>query len=88
MCKVRNEIFEMFMKTLQGIRCTYQVVRPFVEALKCLSEGKDITITERIGKKVAAAIEDQRRIGQHLMLRGILSRKWRDAKGLVAKRVT
>ena len=79
MCKVRNEIFEMVTKTLQGIRCPDQVVCPFVEALKCLSEGKDITITERIGKKVATAIEDQRWICKHLMLRGILSRKWRDA---------
>ena len=32
-----------------------------------------------IGQKAAAAIEDQRRIGKQLMLRGILSRKWRDA---------
>ena len=31
------------------------------------------------GKTTAAAIEDQKRIGKHLMLCGILSRKWRDA---------
>ena len=89
MSKVRNESFEMVMKTLQGIRCPDQVVCPFVEALKCLSEGKDITITERIGKKVASAIEDQRRIGQPLMLRGILSRKWQDAiAGYTKERVS
>ena len=69
----------MVKKTLQGIRCPDQVARPFVEALKCLSEGRDITITGKVGNQFAAAIEDQRRIGQHLMLRGILSRKWKDA---------
>ena len=58
----------MFKKTLQGIRCPDQVALPFVEALKCISEGRDITITGRVGHHVAAAIEDQRRIGQHLML--------------------
>ena len=79
MCKVQNEKIEMVMKTLKGIRCPDQVVRPFVEALKCLNKGKDITIMGSIGKKAAAEIEDQRRIGQHLMLRGIMSRKWRDA---------
>ena len=79
MCKVQDESFDVVTKTLQGIRCPDQVIRWFVEALKCLSEGKDITITGSIGKKAAAAIEDQRRIIQHLMLRGILSRKWRDA---------
>ena len=63
MCKVRNESFEMVTKTLQGIRCPDQVILPFVEALKCLSEGKDIIITGRIGKKAAAAIEDLRQIG-------------------------
>ena len=69
----------MVKKTLKGIRCPDQVARLFVEALKCLSEGRDITITDRVGNQVAAAIEDQRSIGQHLMLRGILSRKWQDA---------
>ena len=79
MCKVRDESFVVVMKTLQGIMCPDQVIRPFVEALICLSEGKDITITGSRGEKAAAAIEDQRRIGQQLMLRGILIRKWRDA---------
>ena len=79
MCKVPDESFEMVRKTFQGIRCTDQVIRSFVEAWRCLCEGKDITIMGRIGKKAAAAIDDQRRIGQHLMLRGILSRKWQDA---------
>ena len=69
----------MVKKTLQRIRCPDQVARPFVEALKCLSEGRDIIITGKVGNQFAAAIEDQRRIGQHIMLRGILSRKWQDA---------
>ena len=89
MCKVRNEILEMVNKTLQGIRCPDPVSRPFVEALECLSKGRDITIMERVGEKVAAAIEDQRRIGQHLMLRGIVSRKWQDAiAGYTKERVS
>ena len=79
MCKKRQEGLDKVKKTLQGIRCPDQVARPFVEALKCMSEGKYITITGRVGHHVAAAIEDQRRIGQHLMLRGILSKKWQDA---------
>ena len=69
----------MVKKTLQGIRRPDQVARPFVEALKFLSEGKDIIITGKVGNQVAAAIEDQRRIGQHLMLGGILSKKWQEA---------
>ena len=79
MCKVRDESLEIVIKTLHGIRCPDQVIRLFVEALRCLCEGKDIHIMGHIGRKVAAAIEDQRRIRQQLMLRGILSRKWRDA---------
>ena len=66
MIKVRDESFEMVTKTLQGIRCPDQVIRHFVEALRCLCEGKDINIMGHIGQKAAAAIEDQRRIGQHL----------------------
>ena len=40
----------MVKKTLQGIRCPDQVAHPFVEALEFLSKGRDITITERVGK--------------------------------------
>ena len=39
----------------------------------------------RVGNQVAAAIEDQRRIGQHLMLRGILSKKWQEAIAVYTK---
>ena len=69
----------MVRKTLHVIRCPDQVARPFVEALKFLIEGKDIILTGRVCHHVAAAIKDQRRMGQHLMLRGILSKKWQDA---------
>ena len=48
MSKVRQDGLDMVKKTLQGIRCPDQVARPFVDALKCLSEGKDITITDRV----------------------------------------
>ena len=41
--------------------------------------GNDIVITGRVGHHVAAAIEDQKRIGRHLMLHGILSKKWQEA---------
>ena len=68
MRKTRQEGLDMVRKTLQGIRCPAQVAWPFVEALKCISDGKDITITGRVCHHVAAAIEDQRRMGQHIML--------------------
>ena len=88
MFKVWKEILKMVRKTLQGIRCPDHVARPFVEALECLSKGRDITITDRVGNQLATAIEDQRRIGQHLMLRGILIRKWQDAiEGYTKERV-
>ena len=44
-----------------------------------LMRGRGHKDQGRIGRTVAAAIEDQKRIVQHLMLRGILSTKWRDA---------
>ena len=75
----------MVKKTLQGIRCPDQVARLFVEALKFLSEGRHITITDQVGNQAAAAIEDQRRIGQHLMLQGILSKKRQEAIALYTK---
>ena len=75
MSKVRNENFEMVTKTLKGIRCPDQVIRPFMEALRCLCEGEEIKIRVQIGRTAAAAIEDQKRIGQHLILRVISSRK-------------
>ena len=49
MSKVRDESFEIVTKTLQGIRCPDKVIRTFVEALRCLCEGKDINITGHIG---------------------------------------
>ena len=33
----------------------------------------------KIERTTAAAIEDQKRFGKHLMLRRIISRKWRDS---------
>ena len=43
-----------------------------------MCEGEEMAIKGKIGRKSAAAIEDQKRIGQHLMLLGILSTKLRD----------
>ena len=49
------------------------------ETTRCLCKEEEIKITGKIGRTTAAAIEDQKRIGKHLMLLGILSRRWRDA---------
>ena len=73
-------------KTLKGIKCPDQVICPFVETLRCLCEEEEIKIRGKIGKTTAAAIEDQKRIGKHLMLRGILSRKWRDENAEYTKK--
>ena len=59
---------EVVSKTLKGIKCPDQVICPFVEALRCLCEGEEKKIMEKIGRTAAAAIEDQKRIGKHLML--------------------
>ena len=71
MIKVRDGSFTINGKTLRGIKCPDQVIRKFLEVLKCLCTGKEIEITDRVGKTIAGAIEDQKRIGKHLMLRGI-----------------
>ena len=47
MSKVRNENLEVVTKTLKGIKCPDKVIRPFVEALRCLCGGKEIKITEK-----------------------------------------
>ena len=62
MSKVRNENLEVVTKTLKWIKCPDQVIRSFVEALRCLCNGEEIKIMGKIGRTATSAIEDQKRI--------------------------
>ena len=44
---------------------------------QCVCEGREINLQCNPAQIVAESIEDQKRIVKHLMLRGILSDKWR-----------
>ena len=58
--KVRDNSFRIIERTLRRIKYTDQVIRPFVEILKCLCTGKEIEVTDRAGKTVAGEIEDKK----------------------------
>ena len=73
----RNECFGVMRAFLKGTQCPSQVSRPFLETLQCVCEGKEINLQCNPVQIVAKSIEDQKRIGKKLMLRGILSKKWR-----------
>ena len=50
-----------------------------METVQFICEGKEINLQSNPVRIVAEAIEDQKRIGKQLMLRGVLSKKWREA---------
>ena len=75
----RNACFGVMRVFLKGTQCPSQMSGHFLETLQCTCEGKEINLQSNLVQVVAEAIEDQKRIGKQLMLRGILSTKWREA---------
>ena len=63
-------------KTLRGIQYQTQVMTPFMEFLKGISNKSEINNQKQPCMEIVEAIEDQQRMGLHLMLRGFLSKKW------------
>ena len=66
-------------KALQSTNVPKQVTEPFVEMIRSISADTDFQIPCHTCPKVAEAIDDQHRIGKHLMLRGFVSNKCRTA---------
>ena len=56
-----------------------------MKTLQCICKGKEVHLQSNPVRVVAEAIEDQKRIGKHLMLRGILRKKWREAISMFTK---
>ena len=77
--KTRRESITVMEKALRSTNVPNQVTEPFVEMIRNISADTDLQIPGHTCPKVAEAIEDQRHIGKHLMLRGFLSSKWRKA---------
>ena len=75
----RNACFGVMRAFLKSTQCPIQVSVPFMETVQCICEGEEIKLQSNPVRIVAEAIEDQKRIGKHLMLRGISSTKWRAA---------
>ena len=57
------------------------VLRTFMKAFECICKGKEIMASGIVGVKVEEAIEDQKIMEVHLLLQGLLSKKWRQAMG-------
>ena len=79
MISERNACFGVMKAFMKGMQCPSQVSKSFLQTLQCVCEVKEMNLQCSPVQIVAKAIEDQKRIGKQLMLRGILSKKWRKA---------
>ena len=75
----RNAFFGVMRAFLKVTQCPSQVNGPFMETVQCICEWKEIHLQSNPVRVVVEAIEDQKRIGKQLMLRGLLSKKCREA---------
>ena len=81
----RNACFGVMRAFLKSTQCPIQVSVPFMETVQCICEGKEKQVQSNPVLVVAEAIEDQKRIGKQLMLRGILSKKCREEIAMFTK---